>query len=256
MDDTLQLELIQLGFSAREASVYLTVAKLGRAQATVIAKKIRAPRTSVYPSLESLTKRGLISAHIEGTTTYFSANEPEAILSEIHRERRVIEKKEERARETLKKLRPMLRNQPHSVPHLQYFDGTENVENMLHRFLDEWMESMQHTDDTLWGYQDHTFVQHYAGWLSLYWKAKSSDHLIKLFSNESKEETTLKNRIKGREVRVLPGGFDLQTTLWISGDYVTVINTRVQPHYAFQVLDLVLAENLRRIFQSLWSTTL
>lgn len=251
--DNLTAKLRIFGLSEREGAAYLVLAQLGRMPATVIARKIGAPRTSVYPALESLTKRGLVSQHIERTVTFFSANDPEALFGDIRREQRALQTKAEQAREIVETLRSTFRSGSHSVPHLQYFDGSENVENMLHRFLPEWMTSMQQTGDVLWGYQDHTFVKNYSAWLNSYWKSRSPAHQIRLFSNESAEEEALKNKVKGREVRTLPGGLDLRTTLWISGDYVTVIMTRQEPHYAFQVRDHIFAESLRRIFQSLWS---
>lgn len=252
MDNELTNELCSLGMLEREAWIYLTLAQHGRIQATVLARKIGIPRTSVYPSLESLIQRGFVSEHIESGTTFFSANTPDALLTELNSEKRELEQRTQRAQILATRLKPLFRKSSYSVPSLEYFDGSENVENMLHRYLDEWMTSMRQTGDILWGYQDHTFVQTYQEWLELYWKTKSPNHQIRLFSNESEEERALRHQVSGREIRTLPGGQELMTTLWISGDYVTVIMTREQPHYGFQVRDIVFAESLRRVFQSLW----
>ena len=123
---------------------------------------------------------------------------------------------------------------------------------MLAEFLPDYFESMRKYDNTLWGYQDHTFVEHHKDWLERYWGQKDNDHRISLFSNRSDIEGMLKHRVKNREIRVFAKDFQLSSTLWISGDYITLIMTRQLPHYAFQLYDILFAENLRRVFQAFW----
>ncbi len=60
MDYSERTRLEQLGLSAAEAGIYLTLLRNGPLSASAIAAATDIPRTSVYPGLSSLADKGLI----------------------------------------------------------------------------------------------------------------------------------------------------------------------------------------------------
>jgi len=64
-------KLKELGFSANEAAVYVTLAKLGLAKAGVVAKYSDLDRSSMYNAMQSLLKKGLASYTLVGKTRHF-----------------------------------------------------------------------------------------------------------------------------------------------------------------------------------------
>lgn len=89
-EENLIYELEYLGFTTNEAKVYLTLLKIGRAQAGRIAKECRLERTSTYNALKKLTQEGVVASVIESNKQVFSVGEPEKI-------RDIFKEKEERA---------------------------------------------------------------------------------------------------------------------------------------------------------------
>ena len=49
------------------------------------------------------------------------------------------------------------------------------------------------------------------------------------------------------------GENDFTGTLWITGDYTTMIQTAERPFYVVEIHDAVLAHNMREVFKHLWN---
>ena len=244
--------LSDIDMNSKEIAVYLSLVEVGKAPAQLLAKRADVARPTVYSVLRKLIKKGLVSSEEQRAGTFFIANPPEVLLQLIAREKQLLDEKEQRARHVVEMLEPYFSSLNYSVPQFQFFEGEENVEHMLDRFLESWLSSMKRYDNTLWGYQDVSFPQHYLRWLKRYWKARDKEHKICLFSNKEGLEQKLAGTIANREIRELTAPMPLSSSIWISGDFITLIMTRQQPHYAFQIKDSVFAMNLKLVFQSLW----
>ena len=90
----------ELGFSEREIKVYLALLKLGQTKVGPIATKTRLQHSKIYPTLEKLIDRGLVSFVIKGKTKYFQAHDPKLILN-------ILKEKEQKVIEILPKLQQM-----------------------------------------------------------------------------------------------------------------------------------------------------
>jgi len=166
--------------------------------------------------------------------------------------RKKLDRKEAAARELALAVEPLFRARHYSVPRIQFFEGSRNVEQMLYDYELEWQKSIAHEDYTWWGYQDHEFVVQYRGWLDDYWKNLKSAEKIWLISNESPTETKLRGQVARRIIKPVPSGVEFSSTIWVLGEYVVTIMIRQKPHYAFMLKDAVFAANQRAVFQLLW----
>jgi sugar-specific transcriptional regulator TrmB len=102
MDYEQRGKLEQLGLSAVEAGIYLTLLKSGPLSASAIAIATQIPRTSVYPTLASLVDKGLIEDGAEHGSR-FSAVPPDAALSAlIAREEETLRRRSNLVRELAK----------------------------------------------------------------------------------------------------------------------------------------------------------
>lgn len=93
----LAYELEYLGFTPNEAKIYLTLLRIGKAQAGRIAKECRLERTSTYNALKKLVQKGVVAYVIESNKQVFSASEPKKIKD-------MFKEKEERALKIIPKL--------------------------------------------------------------------------------------------------------------------------------------------------------
>src|SRR3989338_8570172 len=104
---SLDKNLISLGLSQKEASVYIASLELGPATAQNIAKKAAVNRPTTYVMIESLTKRGLMSSFEKGKKRFFSAESPERLQNIFHVQRREIEEREHELHSILPELRAL-----------------------------------------------------------------------------------------------------------------------------------------------------
>ena len=245
-----------LGFSEIEARTYLALAEVGKAPATLIAKRVGVPRSTAYSILSSLIARGVVAMEKDAEPVQYLPLPPQALGRMVTIEREAAEKdyasKSAAAQELKQLIAPLFRNQHYSVPRIQFFEGSRNVEAMLYANEDAWQESISHFDSTWWGYQDTQFVEVYRSWLDHYWSKLRPAEKIWLLSNRADVERKLRGKVARREIKPLPKGVEFSSTIWVLGEYVILIMTRQQPHYAFQLKDAVFASNQRMIFELLW----
>ena len=243
-----------IGFNESESRVYLCLAEIGKATASLIAKRQRMPRTTVYSVLENLMQKGLVSQEEKSATTFFMANKPSALMRIIEEEKNRLREKEKETKKLVELIQPFFRGRNFSVPRLQFFEGKKSIEAMLYDSLPIWRQSLSETDLTWWGYQDPSFVERYLPWLEHVWKSWHPNEKVKLLSHKSEIEKKVAGTRSGREVRIISEKIIFSSTIWVAGDYIILIMTRQEPQYAFVLRDPVFSTNLRSVFQLLWDS--
>ena len=106
-------------------------------------------------------------------------------------------------------------------------------------------------DNTWWGFQDDTFTEKYGSWAEWAWK-QTPDVKVRLFLNRAPVESTMNKKFPERMTRNLPEGISFDSSFWVAGDYLFMIQTRERPHYLVEINDTVLARNQRELFKGLW----
>ncbi len=246
----------QIGFSERETEIYLGLAALGKTTAQTLSRKLKLPRATVYGLLSQLVDKGVILREQSRTTTYFSPAKPESFIDHIEEKKSRLQEEERAAKELTEEIRPHLTSNVFSVPKLQFFEGRQKIERMLYQYQPEWRKSYARTNYwTMWGYQDHTFVDHYRKWHEHAWETRDPNEKICLFSNAEGAKQQRTENIPNREIRPLPAGIHFSSSIWIHGDFIILGVTRSTPHYAVVLIDPVFAANLRTVFEMLWKLT-
>jgi hypothetical protein len=99
-------------------------------------------------------------------------------------------------------------------------------------------------------------VEHYENWIDKAWAIAPEKMILRLLSNRSPIEQKMKKKSYPRRlIRFWKHSKDFSSSLWVTGDYVTIIMTRTRPHYLVEIHDVVLAHNTREIFKGLWKQT-
>ena len=80
----------QLGYTSKEAKIYLTSLSMGDARISDIAKKVGLPRTSVQITAEKLRKDGLMNFYIMKRYKYWVPAKPERLLVILKRQEDMI----------------------------------------------------------------------------------------------------------------------------------------------------------------------
>ncbi len=254
---SIQRSLEDLGLSAFESKVYLDLIHVGLGSAQELSRRLSAPRSSVYTALEALIRRKLVTTNSTRRALRYRAESPTALSAAVEEQRELLDQKEKVIAKITRELHPLLAERVHSESRMEFVEGRLKVERFLFDNLERWRDSILRLDRSTWGFQDHSFVEEYSKWIRAAWKILHVEAHIagRVLSNSSSTERKLKGRIPGREVRVLPGHYQFNSTTWVMGDYVVVIMTRTEPFYALQIREPVLAMNLRTVFKILYDTS-
>lgn len=87
--------LEQIGLSKNEIKLYFTLLELDQSTATPIVKKSGIPNSKVYPTLEKLIRRGLVSYVIKNNVKYFQASDPKNLIEFLNNKENLIVKQKE-----------------------------------------------------------------------------------------------------------------------------------------------------------------
>lgn len=121
--------LFAVGFSEKEAHVYLALLELGQGTVTKIARRAGILRTTTYDILSSLFEKGLVTLSGKEPRHQYVAESPERIKTYIENE---LEKKREELRQAEANLIPQLKSiyNISARPKVMFYEGTEGVEQV------------------------------------------------------------------------------------------------------------------------------
>ncbi|OHA01065.1 MAG: hypothetical protein A3H71_00060 [Candidatus Sungbacteria bacterium RIFCSPLOWO2_02_FULL_48_13b] len=122
----LELELKKLGFSDKEARVYLALLELGSAAVQDIAAKAKVNRATTYVVLDKLSKDGIVSTVEHGKKTHFAAESPAALLRIFKTKEREMRDKEDEFKKALPEFEALY-NLSGEKPKVRFFEGPEGL---------------------------------------------------------------------------------------------------------------------------------
>jgi len=127
-------ELKNLGLVEKEAIVYLAALELGSSTIQEIAGKSRISRSTTYEVIESLVKKGLMSSLTKGKKKYFSAEDPERLLSFIDAKEKEFEKRKKELKAVLPELKE-LSLLSWVRPRIKFYEGKQGIRRIQEDIL-------------------------------------------------------------------------------------------------------------------------
>lgn len=248
---TIDRQLKQFGLTENEVRVYLEVLNHGKVATRQLPALTHINRTTVYSIAKKLTAMGLVSEDLGGKVTYLVALPPQRLHDMIKKEQEQIDSQKKVVDELVRALTPLQSNVGYSVPKIRFVDEAQ-IDKHLYDAADRWNESMMATDRMWWGFQDHTFAEQFQKWIDWYWKRTPEEIGLKLLSNRSTIESKLAGKYKRRAMKFWNKSDQFTSTIWVTGDFVTMLSLRERPHYLVEIHDPVMARNMRALFGGLW----
>ena len=105
----MQKKLINAGFSANEAKIYLTLLKLGEASVSQIAKNSGVKRSNTYHLLAALLSEGLVVLRVADKMLYMPES-PEKVLQIVKQRLSTAEKNYQKLKDLLPTLKTIYRS--------------------------------------------------------------------------------------------------------------------------------------------------
>ena len=245
--------LAKLHLGAKEQKVYLAILEYGKIAPARISRLTKINRTTVYSVAEELKEKGLIQEDSSAKILYYVPCRGEALNKVLKLEKDKFEKKKSLIEELQIELESIPASTVFSVPKVRYVDE-QDLEDFIYANAKKWERSMVGEEKTWWGFQDHTFVEHFEKWILWYWKQAPKEVDLKLFSNDSTIENHMqKKNLDRRQIRFWKGENTFTATQWVVGEYIIQIVTAGKPFYLVEIHDSVLAHNMREVFRELWN---
>lgn len=245
--------LKQLGLGEKEIRVYTTLLQYGKITPAALAKIVGLNRSTVYSVAKELVEKGIIAEDLGGTNLYLVAKPASELITLIKKDELELENKKRLVQTAVSELKPLQKQESYAVPKIIFIEEKE-IEAHLYRQTSIWAESIRQRDRTWWGFQDHTFVEHYEKWIDWSWESGVQKGIsLKLLSNEE-EKQVKKKKFLPRMIRFWEQSKRFTASTWICGDFVIMLVTVKHPHYLVEIHDAVLAHNLREIFKGIWNT--
>jgi sugar-specific transcriptional regulator TrmB len=121
-------KLAQIGFSKKESEIYLSLLKLKDCSITQIVQDTGIAKTTVYDTLTSMQRMGLVSMWRKNSVRYYSAESPNRLL-------KMQEEKLEKMKELVPELR-LISEDGRTVPSAKLYTGKEGAKAVLQDVLD------------------------------------------------------------------------------------------------------------------------
>ena len=93
--------LEQIGLSKNEIKVYFALLELDQSSATPIVRKAKIPNSKIYPTLDKLIQKGLVSSVIKNNVKYFQASNPEHLIDFIKQKEKQLFEQENKIKDLI-----------------------------------------------------------------------------------------------------------------------------------------------------------
>lgn len=238
-------------------ALYKAILKAGQLTPAEIAKLTNLKRTTTYNVARALVEKGLLAEDTTRRPAAFVLADPEQILTRIVKEKKQLAEREESYKKIAAEISKLAVGKEYTVPTVRFIEE-DKIEEFLkkHASASTWDESAIRINEcTWWGFQDHTFVEHFGKWIEWYWERWNDKMDLKLLSNRASVEVNFSkknaHRTK-RNIKFWGEGVSFHSSTWIVGDYVIMINTRAHPFYLVEIHDKLMAHDQREVFKNLW----
>ncbi|MEN9582551.1 MAG: hypothetical protein RL641_505 [Candidatus Parcubacteria bacterium] len=128
--------LENIGLSQKESMVYMALLAVESSSVIDLAKKTDIKRTSIYPIIESLEKKGLVSEVEVGKKNEYRAEAPERLETYIKNEQARLNEQAKLLDEVIPRLKSVSRDQGER-PVIKYYDGREGILSSISEYLGE-----------------------------------------------------------------------------------------------------------------------
>lgn len=254
-------DLINIGLTETEASVYLALLENSRLSPNGIARLTGLKRTTIYAAADELARKGVIQKDDSKKTIYYVCGSPDDLMNLVQKDARELKEREAHIKLLIPQLEQLPKNKHFTIPKVQTI-AEADIEDFMYRRAPLWKQSMLDTGETTWwGFRDGSVMQlekqrQFVKW---FWETAPESIDLKVFGAdtpaENDAEQTLSNHVPSRRVVRNIKGEPFTANQWVAGEYIINYVTAQKPHYMVEIRDRLLADNLRSLYKRLWEST-
>ncbi len=241
--------LEQIGLSKNEIKIYFALLELEQSSATPIVKKSGIPNSKVYPTLDKLIKRGLVSYVIKNNVKYFQASDPKNLIDFLNdKEKLIFQQKKE-----IEKLIPQIEHKRRLAKDKQeaaIYEGLDGIKAAFNNILNTVLKNNEYYVFTLGEELGKSELKHF---FRDYHKKRIQKQIkVKLIASEKIRMTFIKFHLyQNMKVKFLK--LKLPAGVFIYGDCVMTVVWLGEPT-AFVIKSKNNAEKYKEFFLEMWKT--
>lgn len=246
--------LLKLGFSSKEANVYITLLQRKRATYNKLAELAGINRTTCYGVVKKLIEQGLITENLGAPIVELLPKPASNLVSRLQKQQIELNKQIELAKRTAQELEQLAPYHLLSEPHVVYVEE-KDINDYLYQRTELWNKSIKQYDAVIWGFESARFESDYQDYIKWFWERPDSKGVsVKLFSDEPDLRNSGVNPVGTADFQFVPD-INFTTNIWIYGDYTILLSLEEHPNYLLELKEPLLTKNLRQFFQALWKAT-
>jgi len=230
----MQKILEELGLTRNEATIYLSLLKLGSAPVSRIAHVSGLNRANMYNTINNLVKKGLLTHVVKNNVKYFQAVEPKKLLD-------YLKEKQDKLQKILPDLEEIEKIQ--EKIEVEIFEGKEGVKT-FYMYLSKTKNEVVGFGITGLAYD---ILKYYAPKVIKKMSEEIHARYIAFDKTKDKEITKLKNI----EYRYFPKKIDNYATTLIFEDNVAIITYKDIPKVVL-IKDKSISEGYKKYFEFMW----
>lgn len=234
--------LVDIGLSEQEASIYLRLLKIGRSSASMIAKEVEIKRTTIYPILQSMVRKGVVAIYFKGSNRFYSAKKPQKLAN-------LFKNKLDALNEIIPNLETIEKKHAEMFG-LRFIETPDELKQFYNEILDEYKNKEYYAlgNTNVWEDIDKEFFKKF--------RRRRANAKIKtklLLSADSKNINPTDKSLL-REFKYLPEEYDFKSTIDIFKDKVLIIGPDTAA-LAVVIAVPAMVDVFKSIFQILWDKT-
>lgn len=233
--------LIQLGLTQREAVLYIELLRLGGASATDAAKAVGVKRTTVYPILRAMAKKGFVTQYIRNGKRVYHAQRPRRLAS-------VFEKRLSRFEESIVSLEQMDKRAADTFG-LRFLETKEELKQFFDSVLVEYagQEYCAIGDTPAWEAIDQNLLRSFRK------QRAKNDIRVRLLLTATSQELSPDDDALLREVHYLPKQYAFKSSIDIYPDKILILSPELAA--AAVVVEVpAMTDVFQAMFDMLWDT--
>lgn len=242
--------LEQIGLSKNETKVYFALLALDQSSATPIVRKSGIPNSKIYPTLEKLIRRGLVSFVIKNNVKHFQLSNPQSLLELLKEKEKQLVEQEQKV-ETLVEQIEEKRDLSKEKQEASVFEGIEGLRSAFNEILSSLDKNEEYLVFTLGEELADEGLKRF--FLDYHKKRIEKGIKVRLICNEKIKEIFIKfHSYKNMKVKftksTLPAGTfiyknKVMTVVWGENPTAFVISSEVN------------AERYHSFFEEIWDKT-
>jgi HTH-type transcriptional regulator, sugar sensing transcriptional regulator len=215
--DTATLE--SLGLARAEIKVFLALVDLGVSTVGPLTRVSHVPSSNIYPVLDSLTKKGLVSYSITANKRFFRAEDPTRLQDFLREQRELLESQEQKLAVLITELRQRHGNLE-KTQEFNVYEGIKGLKTAL-----EFVLKVQKKGDTFYVIDaSRTTTEKLMGYFNDFAvrRARKGIKYKIIYGFDSIEFAHVRKKYRLTSVKILPKGIRMPSVFWIFGEYVVI----------------------------------